>query len=67
MIDDELVITIRVRLTTDQRGLLETQELGEAVGAMLKATMKLPGTLTGIEAVMPSFEPYPDKEADGQG
>jgi hypothetical protein len=59
MIDDELLIAVRIRLSPTDAHHLATEQLTEAIGATFGALRDLPGTLAGIEVTMPTFEPYP--------
>jgi hypothetical protein len=59
MIDDELVIAVRIRLNPTDAHHLATEQITEAIGATFSALRDLPGTLAGVELTMPTFEPYP--------
>jgi hypothetical protein len=59
MIDDELTITVRVRLSPTDAHHIASEQLTETVGATIGALRDLPGTLAGVEVTLPTFEPYP--------
>jgi hypothetical protein len=62
MIDDELVIAVRIRLNPTDAHHLAQEQLTEAVGATIGAFRDLPGTLAGVEVTLPTFKPYPNAE-----
>ena len=62
MIDDELVITVRVRQTPTDAHHVASEQLGEVVGATIGALRDFPGTLAGVEVALPTFAPYPDRQ-----
>jgi hypothetical protein len=65
MIDDELSITLRVRLTPTQLEVLRQPEhrdlLMAAAAQAVQALVNLPGDLAGVDLSLPTFEPYPDR------
>jgi hypothetical protein len=59
MIDEELVITVRIRVPQHTMSHLEQVGLAGAIsGGVVSAFTDLPGTLTGIEFTLPTYESY---------
>lgn len=63
MIDDELVITVRVRIPRDFPDDSQT-ELAWKVGKAVTARLDSGTRLSGVEIALPTFEPYPNQPSE---
>jgi hypothetical protein len=59
-IDDELVITVRIRIPRDLSDLDLMGIAGSITGGVVGGFEDHPGKLSGIDITLPTFEPYPD-------
>jgi hypothetical protein len=70
LVDDELSITLRVRLTPAQLEVLRQPEqrdlLMAAAQQAVQALANLPGDLAGVDLSLPTFEPYPAQQATSE-
>jgi hypothetical protein len=59
MIDDELTINVRVRIPRGVPYLDQVAVAGAISGGIVSGLADLPGTLTGIEFMFPTYENLP--------